>query len=75
MTNIEQLSGMLGKFGMNGLHTPKEAFMEYIKLLPGKEKEGKLKLAYTSLDNSNRIFEHGCDYVVKRFEEEFESNF
>jgi formate dehydrogenase major subunit len=75
MTNIEQLSGMLGKFGMNGLHTPREAFTEYIKLLPGKENGGKLKLAYTALDNSNRIFEHGCDYLVKRFEDEFAQNF
>jgi hypothetical protein len=26
-------------------------------------------------DNPNRTYMHGCDYIVKRFDEEFESAF
>jgi formate dehydrogenase major subunit len=75
LDNIEQLSSLLGKFGKNGYHTPKEVFMEFIRLLPSEKKEEILRLEYTGLDNSNRIFEYGCDNLVKRFEETFFQNF
>lgn len=75
LDNIEQLSGILGKFGRNGHHTAKEVFAELIKLLPSEEKNETLALEYTMLDNLNRIFEYGCDSVVKRFEEEFNQQF
>jgi formate dehydrogenase major subunit len=73
MSNLEQLSALLGKFGKNGISAPKEVFMEYIKLLPDQETNKKLKLHFTANDNSNRTFDFGCDYIVKRAEKEFES--
>ena len=70
--NIEQLSALLGKFGKNGATTPREVFMEYIRLLPDQESNKKLKLRFTANDNSNRTFDYGCDYISKRAEKEFE---
>ncbi|MCD4792158.1 MAG: hypothetical protein K8R54_02920 [Bacteroidales bacterium] len=35
----------------------------------------KLRFESTKDDNHNRMFNYGCDYVNKKFEEEFEGNF
>jgi formate dehydrogenase major subunit len=75
LNNIQQLSALLGKFGLNGLHTPKEVFMEIISLLPQKEEEPELRLTATADDNFNRVFDYGCDDLVRRFETEFEQAF
>jgi formate dehydrogenase major subunit len=71
MTGIDQLAGLLKKFGFDGLPFPKYVLMEMISLLPQKKEHGKLKFSLTGHDDSVRIFDHGCDALVKRFEEEF----
>jgi formate dehydrogenase major subunit len=77
-TNIEQLTGILKEFGFQGLSFPKYILMEIISLLPqggnepGKEpRTGVMKLTITRNDDPHRIFEYGCDAVVKRFEQDF----
>jgi formate dehydrogenase major subunit len=72
MTNLEQLSGILEKFGFIAHPTSKDVFMEFISLLPQKKDHLKLSFKTTENDDSNRIFDYGCDMVVKRFEEDFE---
>jgi formate dehydrogenase major subunit len=69
-TSIDQLTGLLNRFGLNGMHTPKDVFLEAVKLFPEEQKTA-LSLTYTLDDNPNRSFNYGCDYLVKRFEEEF----
>jgi formate dehydrogenase major subunit len=70
MTNINQLSELLEKFGAEKANDFVEVMMEVFSLLPDKS-EQTYHLKYTEADNSNRMFNYGCDNVVKRFEEEF----
>ena len=72
MTSLKQLSTLLGKFKLNGYESAKDAMMEAIKLLPEEQKEEKLQFHYTADHNCNRMFNYGCDVVVKQFEEQFE---
>lgn len=72
--SIQQLISILKQFGLNGLENHEDLFPEIIRLLPQTEEEmpvDKLSLFYTTEDNPNRLFNYGCDYLVKRFEEEF----
>jgi formate dehydrogenase major subunit len=75
LTTLEQLSGLLQQFGISSEGTPKDVFMELISLLPGHREHAKLEFQLTAGDDSGRIFDYGCDAVVKRFEEGFESAF
>ncbi|MCX6243657.1 MAG: molybdopterin-dependent oxidoreductase [Bacteroidetes bacterium] len=74
-TNIDQLSGLLKKFGFDGLPFPKFVLMEMISLLPQRREHGLLEFTVTGKDDSARIFDFGCDAVVKRFEDEFSNAF
>jgi len=75
MTNIGQFSSILGEFGMNGYVSAKEVFMEFITLFPEKADHTPLKMKVTTKDDNNRIFDYGCDALVKRFDEEFKLSF
>ena len=55
--------------------SPKDVFMEFISLLPLNKDHSKLSFPVTGKDDFNRIFDYGCDSVVKRFEEDFENAF
>jgi hypothetical protein len=54
-----------------------EALWEAFGLLPPATdpEKRKFQLHYTTHDNYNRMFEHGCDIVNKRFDDEFENAF
>ncbi len=78
MNNIEQMAGLLKKFGFDGLAFPKYVLMEIITLLPKaeinnhtEERTTMMKLVSTPGDDFQRIFSCGCDAVVKYFDEEF----
>ncbi|MCX6248145.1 MAG: molybdopterin-dependent oxidoreductase [Bacteroidetes bacterium] len=75
MNNLEQLSGMLKKFGFATPSSSKDVFMEFISLLPQNKEHAKLSFRATGEDDLNRTFDFGCDAVVKRFEEEFDAAF
>ncbi len=50
--------------------------MERISSLPQQEeKEKKFSLTYTEEHNYARMFSHGCDYLVKKFDDEFTEAF
>jgi formate dehydrogenase major subunit len=44
-------------------------------LVPQETKDKKYTLIYTGKDNFSRMFKHGCDALVKRFDDEFEEAF
>ena len=75
MNSVEQLSALLELFGFDGLDFPKFVLMEIVSLLPQKNNHSRLNLKHTQKDDLNRIFDYGCDSVVKRFEEDFENAF
>jgi formate dehydrogenase major subunit len=71
MTNIEQLIGILKKFGFAGSTAPEQVFGELVSLLPGGKDHGPLKMEYTTADDDTRLFAFGCDAVVRKFDEDF----
>jgi len=73
LKSFEQLSALLEKFGLKGYESTKDVMMEAISLLPAEQKAEKLQFNYTQDQNCNRMFNYGCDAVVKRFEEHFEN--
>jgi hypothetical protein len=56
---------------MNGYKKSQDVLDEIISLLPETKYEKTLKFEYTTDHNCNRMFNYGCDAVVKRFEEHF----
>lgn len=77
-SNIEQLIDLLSIFGLEGHIARENILMEIFTLLPqtkGDSGTGDQKLTmnlqFTEEDDNNRIFNFGCDSVVKYFEEDF----
>ncbi len=70
--HFEQFIDLMKLFGVkNKLDLTNNITIEIASLLPEKQEDGKLKLEHTTEDNYNRMFNYGCDNIVKRFEEEF----
>jgi hypothetical protein len=49
-----------------------DVMMEAISLLPD-ETSPSFHFLNTASDNANRLFEHGCDYLSKQFEDEMQA--
>ncbi|MCF8368373.1 MAG: FAD-dependent oxidoreductase [Bacteroidales bacterium] len=73
-TSYDQLNALLKRFGLKSQKDSSGVMMEAIKLLPIDSTNEKLEFKYTTGKNCNRMFNYGCDVVVKRFEEQFESS-
>ncbi|MGM0408812.1 MAG: hypothetical protein ACQERU_12570, partial [Bacteroidota bacterium] len=48
---------------------------EIFELLPENNELDKFEFNYTQKDNLNKLFKHGCDFVVKQFDDNFEKAF
>jgi formate dehydrogenase major subunit len=68
-SNLEQFAMLLEAMGMKGPADPQGVLAEYVKILP-EENQEKLMLVNTTDDNLNRIFDFGCDCLMKRIKEE-----
>lgn len=77
ITAPQQLIALMSRIGLNGLTDSDSALSEMFSLLPEPvdPETRKYLLQYTGRDNYNRMFNHGCDIVNKRFDEEFEKAF
>lgn len=75
--SIEQLIALQLKFTHNELKDVIDVMMEAINILPKVEDEEEIHFTftYTNEDNPGRLFEYGCDYLTKYFEEYFASKF
>jgi len=71
LTTIQQFAGILMSFGINSQENPHDILSEIITLLPAKKEHCKLLMRPTKEDNNKRYYNHGCDTVAHRFEEEF----
>jgi formate dehydrogenase major subunit len=72
--SIDQLTGMLKEFGMNGIHDSMDARNEAFLEISGHE-EITETLTFAVEDNYNPLFNHGCDFLVKLFDDEFHAAF
>jgi len=68
----EQLIDILGQFKSNGFETVKDVMQEAISLLPTSTEKDKHQFVYTTSDKYCRMFNHGCDNINMRFDDEFE---
>ena len=75
MTSHDQLIELMKRFGQSKLQTVEDVMMEVISILPKQSIKIKHRFVATSRDNYEKIFNHGCDIVVKRFDESFEEKF
>ncbi|MDP4280509.1 MAG: FAD-dependent oxidoreductase [Bacteroidota bacterium] len=78
-SGTEQLAAILNKLGKGGPVHANEIFMEIISLLPKSREPEKhcncaegIVLRVTHRDDQYRIFSSGCDFIQKKFEEDFE---
>jgi formate dehydrogenase major subunit len=70
-TNLDQLNELMKVFGLKQFKEPGDVMAEIVSLLPTEEGKPRLRFKYTHGRNCNRMFDYGCDMVVKRFEEQF----
>jgi len=70
-TGLEQVAEMLRARGIEQKSSePAEVLSEAHKLLALNGHQ-KYTFHYTYEDDENRMYRHGCDHIVKRFDEEF----
>ena len=72
--SFEQLIDILDKLGYKQKSGIRDILGEALSLLPESADKEPFKFNHTSSDNYNRMYRHGCDIVVKKFEEEFQKS-
>jgi len=73
LTTLEQLAALMKHFEIKQKGDADAVMAEIVKLLPSGDTDQKYKFRETSEVNDCRMFNHGCDYIVKQFDEEFEN--
>ncbi|MDY0102005.1 MAG: FAD-dependent oxidoreductase [Lentimicrobium sp.] len=71
----QQVNEILSRLGLKNIETVDDVIFEVASLLPKYCTSSKLKFRITQEDNFNPMFNHGCDIVNKRFDEEFKNAF
>jgi formate dehydrogenase major subunit len=74
-TNLQQLADLLRAKGVEQNDDHHGVLSEIMSLLPSGHEPVKYNFTVMAGDNPNRMYEHGCDYIVKRFDEEFKKAF
>lgn len=73
LSTLEQLSALMKQFEIKQKGDATTVMAEIVKLLPTGDQEQKLEFNMTAEINDCRMFNHGCDFIVKHFDEEFEN--
>ncbi len=73
--NFMQLAQILNQFSDSKMDTVDDIRKEIFELLAEIDHKGNYQFIYTEKDNLNKLFKHGCDFVVKYFDEHFKSSF
>ncbi len=73
--NFEQLSILNDKFKLTAHSSVNDVFMEIGEKLPLRRLDKKFSFKITNKEQTKSYFNHGADYIVKRFDEEFEQRF
>ena len=68
--SMQQLASLLRRFGFPQSDQPHDILTEFIALLPEKTSHENFSLRSTTEEPGDPPFNHGCDVVVKRFDEE-----
>ncbi|PLX22347.1 MAG: hypothetical protein C0597_02660, partial [Marinilabiliales bacterium] len=73
--NYMQLIHIFNQFQELKIDSVDEIRKEIFELLADVKKESRFELVYTEKENLNKLFKHGCDYIVKYFDEHFKESF
>lgn len=73
-SNIQQINDLSVLFGLKSLDSVDDVFSELITKLPVKSDES-YKFVFNEADNSALLFNYGCDYLNKMFDQDFEDSF
>ncbi len=76
--SYQQINNLLKKFGVKSNPDSDQVMLEAINLLPDVSDDyerNKFKFVNTTDNNYQRLFDYGCDTVVKYFDEDFENKF
>ncbi len=73
LSTLEQLSALMKQFEVKQKGDATTVMAEIVKLLPAGDQEQKLEFNMTAEINDCRMFHHGCDFIVKHFDEEFDN--
>jgi formate dehydrogenase major subunit len=73
--NFMQLVQIFNQFTEMKIDSVDEIRKEIFELLSGADKKTSYEFIYTEKDNLNKVFKHGCDFVVKYFDEYFKNSF
>ncbi len=73
-TSAGQLIELLKSFGSNGINDIEDVRTEALSLLPVNGKMITHEFVSTQNNGSSLLFKHGCNHLMKRFDEEFENN-
>jgi formate dehydrogenase major subunit len=74
-SGLAQLADLLTALGVGQRADYHEALSEALSLLPEGGESMVYTFTHTSGDNPNRLYEHGCDHIVMRFDDEFAKAF
>ncbi|MFA4980422.1 MAG: molybdopterin-dependent oxidoreductase, partial [Sphingobacterium sp.] len=74
-TGLAQLADLLKAFGIEQKAGSHEVLAEVMSLLPTGNENITHQFIHTQNDNPNRIYGHGCDHIVMRFDDEFAKAF
>ncbi|MCD6111919.1 MAG: FAD-dependent oxidoreductase [Bacteroidales bacterium] len=72
VNSYSQIIEIMKKLGVSTEEDINDVFIEISKLLQESKNLNIFKFNYTFVDNNNHMFDYGCDYLNKRFEEEFD---
>jgi len=75
MDTLQQLAALMKEFGVKQKSNPDELMSEIVSLLPDAGGKDKFVFQISEETNNCRMFNHGCDNIVKRFDEEFDNAF
>jgi predicted molibdopterin-dependent oxidoreductase YjgC len=75
LSTLDQLAGLIKQFEIKQKADPEAVMKEIVKLLPAAQSDQKYAFNITEEINDCRMFGHGCDYIVKNFDEEFDNAF
>lgn len=73
--NFQQLIQILNQLKETKLDSVEKVREEIFEILSGIEKKEIYELIYTEKDNLNKLFKHGCDVIVKYYDDHFRQSF
>jgi formate dehydrogenase major subunit len=74
-TGLQQLADLMNALGIEQSAEHHEVMAEAMSMLPKGDEPVKYHFSIMGDDNPHRMYEHGCDNIVKRFDEEFDKAF